>query len=99
MCVCLLFFMVLRPPVVTRTDTLFPYTTLFRSGEVDRLSLIANDLLILGAAESNPVRKQACDVADVFRTSLGQLERKAREKGLDVAYEGDRQSPRLNYSH
>ncbi|MCO5297548.1 MAG: ATP-binding protein [Fimbriimonadaceae bacterium] len=57
-------------------------------GEVDRLSLIANDLLILGAAESNPVRKQACDVADVFRTSLGQLERKAREKGLEVAYKG-----------
>src|SRR3546814_3816550 len=25
--------MILRPPVVTRTDTLLPYTTLFRSGE------------------------------------------------------------------
>src|SRR3546814_4983632 len=31
--VCLLFFflMILRPPRSTRTDTLFPYTTLFRS--------------------------------------------------------------------
>lgn len=56
--------------------------------EVDRLSLISNDLLILGAAESNPVRKQSCDVADVFRTSLSHLERKARQKGLEVAYEG-----------
>src|SRR3546814_19406636 len=30
---CLVFFvlMILRPPISTRTDTLFPYTTLFRS--------------------------------------------------------------------
>src|SRR3546814_3357270 len=27
----LLFLMILRPPRATRTDTLFPYTTLFRS--------------------------------------------------------------------
>src|SRR3546814_11649167 len=32
--VCLVFFflMIRRPPRSTRTDTLFPYTTLFRSG-------------------------------------------------------------------
>src|SRR3546814_3974523 len=33
---CVLFFfflMIRRPPRSTRTDTLFPYTTLFRSGE------------------------------------------------------------------
>src|SRR3546814_7008418 len=28
--------MIRRPPRSTRTDTLFPYTTLFRSGEIDR---------------------------------------------------------------
>src|SRR3546814_14508827 len=33
--------MIRRPPRSTRTDTLFPYTTLFRS--VKRLSLIAPD--------------------------------------------------------
>src|SRR3546814_8109867 len=27
------FLMILRPPRSTRTDTLFPYTTLFRSGQ------------------------------------------------------------------
>src|SRR3546814_13613122 len=27
-----LFLMIRRPPISTRTDTLFPYTTLFRSG-------------------------------------------------------------------
>src|SRR3546814_4032291 len=29
--------MIRRPPRSTRTDTLFPYTTLFRSGDRDRL--------------------------------------------------------------
>src|SRR3546814_16081772 len=28
---CLFFLMLRRPPISTRTDTLFPYTTLFRS--------------------------------------------------------------------
>src|SRR3546814_4703161 len=32
-CFCLFFLMIRRPPRSTRTDTLFPYTTLFRSGQ------------------------------------------------------------------
>src|SRR3546814_18810600 len=31
MILCLFFLMIRRPPRSTRTDTLFPYTTLFRS--------------------------------------------------------------------
>src|SRR3546814_13889396 len=31
MCFCLFYLMIRRPPRSTRTDTLFPYTTLFRS--------------------------------------------------------------------
>src|SRR3546814_14337941 len=31
---CFFFLMIRRPPRSTRTDTLFPYTTLFRSGVV-----------------------------------------------------------------
>src|SRR3546814_17361768 len=35
-CVCRFFcLMIRRPPISTRTDTLFPYTTLFRSKEDD----------------------------------------------------------------
>src|SRR3546814_12016717 len=30
-CTCIFFLMIRRPPRSTRTDTLFPYTTLFRS--------------------------------------------------------------------
>src|SRR3546814_9489639 len=35
MCHSFVFLMIRRPPRSTRTDTLFPYTTLFRSGVVD----------------------------------------------------------------
>lgn len=59
--------------------------------EVDRLSMISNDLLILSAAESNPVRKQTCDIADLFRTVLEQLTSKAKEKGLETSFEGPKQ--------
>src|SRR3546814_2569135 len=31
LCFCVFFLMIRRPPRSTRTDTLFPYTTLFRS--------------------------------------------------------------------
>src|SRR3546814_10151981 len=34
--------MVRRPPRSTRTDTLFPYTTLFRSAWVDRAERVGN---------------------------------------------------------
>jgi two-component system phosphate regulon sensor histidine kinase PhoR len=56
--------------------------------EVDRLSLIANDLLILSAAESNPVRKHDCDIADAVNSVIQQLQLKAKEKGLTLTYHG-----------
>lgn len=58
--------------------------------EVDRLSLISNDLLILSAAESNPVRKLRCDVAEVFRSTLEHLTSKAKLKGIEASYVGPR---------
>ncbi|MDR3689001.1 MAG: ATP-binding protein [Fimbriimonas sp.] len=56
--------------------------------EVDRLTLISQDLLILSAAESNPVRKQICDIGEVYRSTVSQLEAKAHEKGLDISFDG-----------
>src|SRR3546814_15241532 len=35
------FLMIRRPPRSTRTDTLFPYTTLFRSQRLDAFELLA----------------------------------------------------------
>ncbi len=56
--------------------------------EVDRLSLIANDLLILSAAESNTAKKNDCDIADTFRGAVNQLQPKARGKGLELSFDG-----------
>jgi len=56
--------------------------------EVDRLSLLTTDLLSLTSAESNPVRKQACDIAGIFRGAVQQLQRKAETKKLDLSYQG-----------
>src|SRR3546814_16807844 len=39
----LLFLMIRRPPRSTRTDTVFPYTTLFRSGATARRFLADRD--------------------------------------------------------
>jgi len=60
--------------------------------EVDRLSMISQDLLILSAAESNPVRKQMCDIAEVFKGVVQQLETKSSEKGIYLDYKGPNQS-------
>src|SRR3546814_8034816 len=42
--------MILRPPRATRTDTLFPYTTLFRSTERMRVSV--NDAMDIHAGKA-----------------------------------------------
>src|SRR3546814_12392588 len=44
-CLCLFFFlMIRRPPRSTRTDTLFPYTTLFRSANTRETSFQSSKL-------------------------------------------------------
>src|SRR3546814_15492136 len=50
---CVVFFlMIRRPPRSTRTDTLFPYTTLFRSGErVDTQRRHAVALRVIGVMD------------------------------------------------
>src|SRR3546814_8214123 len=48
--------MIRRPPRSTRTDTLFPYTTLFRSVE-------HGDLLVPEGAEGPPYARRAEDAA------------------------------------
>src|SRR3546814_7462653 len=50
------FLMIRRPPRSTRTDTLFPYTTLFRSHE-------RGPRRILPLSCSDPCRRHSCDTA------------------------------------
>src|SRR3546814_13579769 len=47
--ICIFFLMIRRPPRSTRTDTLFPYTTLFRSVQQKRFQSYAS-------VENDPVR-------------------------------------------
>src|SRR3546814_4435199 len=59
-CLVIFFLMIRRPPRSTRTDTLFPYTTLFRSWE---FSVLRNVMLAVQAREGGaagfwaPVRR------------------------------------------
>lgn len=56
--------------------------------EVDRLTTIAQDLLVLSSAESGVVRKQTCDLGAVVRSVVSMLGDKASKKGLHLSYTG-----------
>src|SRR3546814_12874416 len=85
LCLCYFFFlMVRRPPRSTRTDTLFPYTTLFRSvvglagdderRRVEALGLDIDDV-VLADLERRDVRLDAVDhevaVVDELTREIG----------------------------
>src|SRR3546814_13752614 len=88
------FLMIRRPPRSTRTDTLFPYTTLFRSGRV---------LLVFRRQLGAPGERRIEDGGVGFRQQ--QAGRIAGGIALDLATRrvrrvfGDRKSTRLNSSH
>lgn len=50
--------------------------------EVDRLSAITSDLLVLSAAESNPVRHQGCNLVEIVQAVVGQTRPRAKSRGL-----------------
>src|SRR3546814_17308787 len=86
------FLMIRRPPISTRTDTLFPYTTLFRSPDggrdVTRVDLV--DLLaVVGVHLEN--------APEALLLALGGVEHV--RAGLERARVQDRKSTRLNSSH
>src|SRR3546814_16703048 len=95
MCIYFFFLMIRRPPRSTRTDTLFPYTTLFRSAcaalwsRSDDLRSVA---LRAGAGEE-AWRAQERRAVQAARAA-------ARTGASAQPPEGeDRKSTRLNSSH
>src|SRR3546814_19067376 len=86
--VCVFFFLMIRlPPRSTRTDTLFPYTTLFRShGREPQHRGIADRRI-----DREPRQDQEIGLA-VRRRPHAAPRR-------DVEVEADRKSTRLNSSH
>src|SRR3546814_17511656 len=101
MCDFVFFLLIARPPRSTRTYTLFPYTTLFRSGSCvhgpgEGLQMdfgftpeqdSIRDLAARFAAERLAPRYQARDSEDRI------------DRDLLRAMGGDRKSTRLNSSH
>src|SRR3546814_15601086 len=95
------FLMIPRRPRSTRTDTLFPYTTLFRSGcagvaEVGR-QLIQEQIAIGGDALHTA---DAVKYRDLMLSRSIYTYNQVQEREAPVFFDrGDRKSTRLNSSH
>src|SRR3546814_17404509 len=72
-----------RPPRSTRTDTLFPYTTLFRSGGIDHVDLARLPAGI--ACRHRPQRLLHAGAGGQEREAVGAVERAAECLGGDGA--------------
>src|SRR3546814_15820969 len=98
--------MIRRPPRSTRIDTLFPYTTLFRSGRLDaRLGDVVADAPLLPVRIAGPQALLAqrrllvgCHLVVGDRDALAPSAVLAVQPH-DRVSAGDRKSPRLNSSH
>src|SRR3546814_1932130 len=71
--------MIRRPPRSTRTDTLFPYTTLFRSLNLSRVEA--------GALEP---QQETCDLGEIFADIRRLLQPLADQKEIALEHNGDR---------
>src|SRR3546814_13436769 len=98
---CIFFLIIPRPPRATRTDTRFPYTTLFRSDlehagvladplQVERLQLLGGKPVAVFAVQAEHARGAYEQRAD---RGVGRADRAV------VIAEADRKSTRLNSSH
>src|SRR3546814_612855 len=92
--------MIRRPPRSTRTDTLFPYTTLFRSAEemADRVGVISKGKLILVEEKQALFKKlgrktltlNLADPLDAVPADLAQWTLELAAEGYELVYEFDR---------
>src|SRR3546814_13496353 len=107
MCEMLVFFFFLkirRPPRSTRTDTLFPYTTLFRSNWLSALTRNGHGMESVTALSPQDKATEALlmglrleEGVDLARISS--LSGVATDALVDSAAVEDRKSTRLNSSH
>src|SRR3546814_4851333 len=63
--------MIRRPPRSTRTDTLFPYTTLFRSAAADQM-VRGHQVQCLAADDPRPVQLAAAEQHQAETVIIGQ---------------------------
>src|SRR3546814_14607223 len=86
------FLMIRRPPRSTRTDTLLPYTTLFRSHVVVRQR--AGHAMLQQRVSMCHAARDVVVMATAHQEQVG-----GRQHGDGNAGTGDRKSTRLNSSH
>src|SRR3546814_14596824 len=97
---CLFFFLMMRrPPRSTRTDTLFPYTTLFRSAGARRLRECHIRLPSRGAHRYFYLSYTAEIIQGLCRGDVILVCRSALNSCETIPVLGDRKSTRLNSSH
>src|SRR3546814_18248101 len=98
--------MIRRPPRSTRTDTLFPYTTLFRSVYAED-GMALEQLMAFTVSEDHERQTQVWDaIKDAWSKEPYQIRRmltettvRASDKRAVFLGIGDRKSTRLNSSH
>src|SRR3546814_16859766 len=88
---CFFFLMIRRPPRSTRTDTLFPYTTLFRS--LETLKNGQYDSTVVGGIRGIMTNFES------FMKEEGLVEIETMDTPFDPNVHEDRKSTRLNSSH
>src|SRR3546814_15276759 len=93
-CLFVFFLMIRRPPRSTRTDTLFPYTTLFRSPPF--IAPEPYNTMYDPAAMAPPVRAATAGAAAASHPLHKFYIDNINQRGF---FQGDRKSTRLNSSH
>src|SRR3546814_5674376 len=109
MFVVFFFLMIRRPPRSTRTDTLFPYTTLFRSTVMRNLRVLATDQRTDNTTDENgqtvvktfsTVTVEATPkIAEEIAVSQNVGELSLSLRSIADNKTQDRKSTRLNSSH
>src|SRR3546814_17698651 len=94
------FLMIRRPPRSTRTDTLFPYTTLFRSGDDPLLDLVRPfvDFRDFHIAVNFTDMGMATVVTELTQEAVPTKNLNCLARKFACHF-GDRKSTRLNSSH
>src|SRR3546814_600112 len=92
--------MIRRPPSSTRTDTLLPYTTLFRS-HADACKSALQDIVVTARRQSEslqrtPVSVTAFTGADLYKRSITRAsDLQAVTPGLQIGYSAFRTNPTI----
>src|SRR3546814_7081109 len=99
MCVCCFVLMLRRPPRSTRTDTLFPYTTLFRSHVFHHEAVAVNwsgyEFVITGPNENASIadtvskrsEEHTSELQSLMRISYAVFCLKQKNKDLTTAHQ------------